>query len=131
MHTEAHFFSVPNDCLWYDKLWGPSQRVVTLLIKMLMKSLKVRRVFRVLRAIIVLKVVTAMNICVFKESLEDLKDLVGRDGQSSTLVTNSLTHSCLVDLIDMTLADEDGYLLLVRGLTRAILMGHYGEISNA
>ena len=20
-----------NDCLWYDKLWGPSQRVVTLL----------------------------------------------------------------------------------------------------
>ena len=27
-HTE-----VPNlgyDCLWYDKLWGPSQRVVTL-----------------------------------------------------------------------------------------------------
>ena len=31
MHTEAHLFSVPNDCLWYDKLWGPSQRVVTLL----------------------------------------------------------------------------------------------------
>ena len=30
MHTEAHLFSVPNDCLWYDKLWGPSQRVVTL-----------------------------------------------------------------------------------------------------
>jgi len=21
-----------NDCLWYDKLWGPSQRVVTLFI---------------------------------------------------------------------------------------------------
>ena len=56
---------------------------------MLMKALKVRRVLRVLKAIIVLKVVTAMNICVFKESLEDLKDLVGRDGQSSTLV---LTH---------------------------------------
>ena len=32
MHTEAHLFSVPNDCLWYDKLWGPSQRVVTLFI---------------------------------------------------------------------------------------------------
>ena len=31
MHIEAHLFSVPNDCLWYDKLWGPSQRVVTLL----------------------------------------------------------------------------------------------------
>ena len=31
MHTDAHLFSVPNDCLWYDKLWGPSQRVVTLL----------------------------------------------------------------------------------------------------
>ena len=30
MHTEAHLFSVPNDYLWYDKLWGPSQRVVTL-----------------------------------------------------------------------------------------------------
>ena len=30
MHTEAHLFSVPNACLWYDKLWGPSQRVVTL-----------------------------------------------------------------------------------------------------
>ena len=23
---------MPNDCLWYDKLWGPSQRVVTLFI---------------------------------------------------------------------------------------------------
>ena len=32
VHTEAHLFSLPNDCLWYDKLWGPSQRVVTLLI---------------------------------------------------------------------------------------------------
>ena len=32
VHTEAHLFSVPNDCLWYDKLWGPSQRVVTLFI---------------------------------------------------------------------------------------------------
>ena len=32
MHTEAHLFSVPNDCLWYDKLLGPSQRVVTLFI---------------------------------------------------------------------------------------------------
>ena len=32
MHTEAHLFSLPNDCLWYDKLWGPSQRVVTLLV---------------------------------------------------------------------------------------------------
>ena len=30
MLTEAHLFSMPNDCLWYDKLWGPSQRVVTL-----------------------------------------------------------------------------------------------------
>ena len=30
VHTEAHLFSVPNYCLWYDKLWGPSQRVVTL-----------------------------------------------------------------------------------------------------
>ena len=30
-YCEAHLFSVPNDCLWYDKLWGPSQRVVTLL----------------------------------------------------------------------------------------------------
>ena len=58
----------------------------------------------------------------FKESLEDLQDLVGRDSQSSTLVTNSLTHSCLVDLINMTLADKDGYLLLVHGLTRAILI---------
>ena len=37
MHTEAHLFSVPNDCLWYDKLWGPSQRVVTLF---LVRSLK-------------------------------------------------------------------------------------------
>ena len=27
----AHIFSLPRDCLWYDKLWGPSQRVVTLL----------------------------------------------------------------------------------------------------
>ena len=34
MHTEAHLFSVPNDCLWYDKLWGPSQRVVTLFYMM-------------------------------------------------------------------------------------------------
>ena len=32
MHTEAHLFSWPNDCLWNDKLWGPSQRVVTLLL---------------------------------------------------------------------------------------------------
>ena len=32
VHTEAHIFSLPNDCLWYDKLWGPSQRVVTLLL---------------------------------------------------------------------------------------------------
>ena len=31
--TEAHLFSVPNDCLWYDKLWGPSQRVVTLFLR--------------------------------------------------------------------------------------------------
>ena len=31
VHTEAHLFSVPNDYLWYDKLWGPSQRVFTLL----------------------------------------------------------------------------------------------------
>ena len=30
MLLEAHLFSVSNDCLWYDKLWGPSQRVVTL-----------------------------------------------------------------------------------------------------
>ena len=30
MHTEAHLFSLPNYCLWYDKLWGPSQRVATL-----------------------------------------------------------------------------------------------------
>ena len=29
--TVAHLFSLLNDCLWYDKLWGPSQRVVTLL----------------------------------------------------------------------------------------------------
>ena len=29
-YCEAHLFSVPNDCLWYDTLWGPSQRVVTL-----------------------------------------------------------------------------------------------------
>ena len=59
----------------------------------------------------------------FKESLEDLQDLVGRDGRSSTLATNSLTHSCLVDLIDMTLADEHGYMLLASdGLTRAILI---------
>ena len=27
----AHLFSLLNDCLLYDKLWGPSQRVVTLL----------------------------------------------------------------------------------------------------
>ena len=58
----------------------------------------------------------------FKESLEDLQDLVGRDGRSSTLVTISLTHSCLVDLIDMTPSDGDGYLLLVDGFTRAILI---------
>ena len=30
VHREAHLFSLPNDCLWYDKLWGASQRVVTL-----------------------------------------------------------------------------------------------------
>ena len=36
MHTEAHLFSVPNDCLWYDKLWGPSQRVVTLFKKVIL-----------------------------------------------------------------------------------------------
>ena len=29
-HTVSHLFSLLNDCLWYDKLWGPSQRVVTL-----------------------------------------------------------------------------------------------------
>ena len=34
MHTEAHLFSVPNDCLWYDKLWGPSQQVVTLFLQL-------------------------------------------------------------------------------------------------
>ena len=41
LHTEAHLFSLPNDCLWYDKLWGPSQRVVTLFpsIPKLMSSL--------------------------------------------------------------------------------------------
>ena len=38
MHTEAHLFSVPNDCLWYDKLWGPSQRVVTLFAKWYLQS---------------------------------------------------------------------------------------------
>ena len=32
VHTEAHLFSLPNDCLWYDKLWGPSQQVVTLFV---------------------------------------------------------------------------------------------------
>ena len=32
VHTDPHLFSVPNDCLWYDKLWGPSQRVVTLFL---------------------------------------------------------------------------------------------------
>ena len=32
MVTEAHLFSLPNDCLWYDMLWGPSQRVVTLFV---------------------------------------------------------------------------------------------------
>ena len=36
VHTEAHLFSVPNDCLWYDKLWGPSQRVVTLFYESIM-----------------------------------------------------------------------------------------------
>ena len=40
MHTEDHLFSVPNDCLWYDKLWGPSQRVVTLFLFVGKKSLK-------------------------------------------------------------------------------------------
>ena len=25
---------MPNDCLWYDKLLGPSQRVVTLFVHM-------------------------------------------------------------------------------------------------
>ena len=38
MHTEAHLFSLPNDCLWYDKLWGPSQRVVTLLLNYVSKT---------------------------------------------------------------------------------------------
>ena len=28
---ECNELSLLNDCLWYDKLWGPSQRVVTLL----------------------------------------------------------------------------------------------------
>ena len=46
MHTEAHLFSVPNDCLWYDKLWGPSQRVVTLfqfiIIIMIAKTLQMK-----------------------------------------------------------------------------------------
>ena len=32
MCIQMLIFSVPNDCLWYDKLWGPSQRVVTLFI---------------------------------------------------------------------------------------------------
>ena len=36
VHTEAHLFSLPNDCLWYDKLWGPSQRVVTLFYESIM-----------------------------------------------------------------------------------------------
>ena len=30
MQTVAYLSSLRNDCLWYDKLWGPSQRVVTL-----------------------------------------------------------------------------------------------------
>ena len=59
----------------------------------------------------------------FKESLEDLQDLVGRDCRSSTLATNSLNHSCLVDLIDMTLADDDGYSMLFNnGLTGPMLV---------
>ena len=36
-YCEAHLFSVPNDCLWYDTLWGPSQRVVTLFSGLLLK----------------------------------------------------------------------------------------------
>ena len=38
MHTDAHLFSVPNDCLRYDKLWGPSQRVVTLFYFLIVSS---------------------------------------------------------------------------------------------
>ena len=30
LHTVAH--SLLNEYLWYDKLWGPSQRVVTLFL---------------------------------------------------------------------------------------------------
>ena len=39
------------------------------------------------------------------------------------LSTNYHSHSCLVDLTDVTLADEDGYSMLVVGLTWAILVG--------
>ena len=35
------------------------------------------------------------------------------------LVTNSLTHSCLVNLIDVTLACEDAYSKLVKVVTVA------------
>ena len=37
----------------------------------------------------------------------------------STLVTNSLTHSCLADLADVTLAFEDAYSKLVEVVTLA------------
>ena len=30
LQTVAHLCSLLNDCLWYHKLWGPSKRVVTL-----------------------------------------------------------------------------------------------------
>ena len=37
---------MPNYCLWYDKLWGPSQRVVTLFYLMLFDfHLREERVF--------------------------------------------------------------------------------------
>ena len=48
VHTEAHLFSVPNDCLWYDKLWGPSQRVVTLFSKSWVNSIQACKLSRVL-----------------------------------------------------------------------------------
>ena len=39
-HSVAHLFSLLNDCLWYDKLWGPSQRVVTFFFILIAHSIQ-------------------------------------------------------------------------------------------
>ena len=55
-----------------------------------------------------------------KHRWEDFVELLSEPSQSlATLVTNSLTHCCLVDLVDDTLACEDANSKLVEAVTVA------------